>query len=449
MTEYDLLDGRYRLLTELGSGAFGSVHRAAHVVMGQVVREVAIKVFHGDQISPENMHDKMNDAFQLLAILATMGEWRIRQHFLTIYDLGVSRETPPRAYIVMELVQGGNLASRIKHQTRFTLAGCLHYLRQICRAVAFMHQRRPPMVHSDLKPENILLFCSEGDDQVKIGDFGLAGFYRGPLEAGPRGGTMSYLAPEMFYNLATTPAADVYSLGLIAREMLTGANPFATVGSTLASEPSQGREMLHDMHRDARAQLEPLRREDFLTAGRPDQESPSLASLIDVINGMLESDLRRRYRHAGEVSAELERIAGGGMAIGRPGAAAVTSPRETGAASSSPGASDAPVFGAVERISQRFEHALAHQLWPAAGEAVRELDERARGGECPLDLPFRCKARLFRAQAAAIPALAARFLKQAAQELERGLGSCLAPDERTRLDEDLTLVRKELGIPWR
>lgn len=221
----EYIDGKFKLESELGAGAFGSVYRATQFVLDRPMRQVALKLFKSNIINEANIREQMNDALAIIELLSSEPDWEIRQHFVSIYDLGVTSEDSPRAYVSMELVRGGNLQKRISSYKTFSLGGTLHYLEQLLSALGYMHRNN--IVHSDLKPENILVFSGRGRDLIKIGDFGLAGKTIGPVgPGGPRGGTISYLALEALQGSNTTPACDVFSLGLIAYEMLTGTNPY-------------------------------------------------------------------------------------------------------------------------------------------------------------------------------------------------------------------------------
>lgn len=303
MNTASLIDGRYRLGPELGAGAFGCVYKATQVVLGRDMREIALKIFKADSIDASNVAEKMNDALAIIALVSDLTDWEIRQHFVTVFDLGLSQENPSRAFVAMELVSEGSLAKRLRNNPHFTLHGTLHYLVQIVRALAFMHSRR--FVHSDLKPDNILLFRHCGRDLIKIGDFGLAGKYQGPIGDGPCGGDLAYMAPEVISGTNTLPASDVFSVGVMAFEMLTGRNPYVHVGETLSQEQREDATLMRELRLNSRTEPLQLRPHDFpeLSAGT---EGARLMPLVQIINRMLDPDLQRRYRSAIEVKNDIE-----------------------------------------------------------------------------------------------------------------------------------------------
>jgi serine/threonine protein kinase len=412
-----LIDGRYRLVMELGAGAFGKVHKAVQVVFGHDLREVALKVFSGQAVTPENVQTQMNDAIQVIALLSRLADWEIRQHFVTIYDLGVTAEASPRGYVAMELVCGGSLEKRIHDFQRFTLQGVFHYLLQIARAMAFMHDEG--FVHSDLKPANILIFRGREHDLIKIGDFGLSGKYLGPLSGGPAGGTMSYMAAECLVGLATTPAADVFSMGLIAYEMLTGRNPLEDVGSQLDPESPTYHDDLRAMQIQARQEPLPLREED-LPELAADEKLRSLLPVLDVIRKMIAPDVRARYSSAKKVYADLQQIAAGRTPEGE----TVVEPDP------------------AEAACQRARYGLSKGEWGRAGrdaaEAVRLAPRRAAG--------YLLRGEVFVQQAQRCPAaLAATFWKQAIEHLVKGLSACDGPAEQQQLRTQVADVYQRMG----
>lgn len=422
----ELIDGRYRLGLELGAGAFGSVYRATQVVLGRDLRDVALKLFRSDAVHEGNVVEQMNDAVALLGLLSHATDWEVRQHFVTIYDLGVTREAQPRAYLAMELVRDGSLSRRIRDFGKFTLAGTHHYLRQMVRALGFMHEHG--YVHSDLKPDNVLVFRSRGRDHIKIGDFGLAGRYRGLFTNGPRGGTLSYLAPEALQGLNTTPAADVFSLGVMAFEMLTGANPFDAVGSSLTPRARQDGRRLNELQ--LRARREPLRvqRGDFPELRSADQAW--LAPLCEIITRMLAVSPVERYASAQEVFADLEQMSGRTAPRSAPLTAA---PKE-------------PATGEDPRIAQ-IEFELRIGNWSAAMQTANAMIQA--NPESPAG--YLLKSQVSLRQAAALSgsngaaAVVQSLRRQAVSPLRAALRACPAAQDQRVIRQELAALYEQLG----
>lgn len=426
----DLFDGRYRCLSELGRGAFGCVYRAEQVVCGHPLREVALKVLFGAEITPANVGERMNEAIQLLKLLSELNDWRIRQHFLTVFDLGVTRASPPAAFIAMELAPGGSLSGRLKALKRFTLAGTLHYLTQIARAIAYMHARG--FVHSDLKPDNILLFQSEGHDQIKVGDFGLAGVFRGRLDQdGPCGGTLAYSSSEQLAGFATAKACDVYAMGLMALAMLRGEGPFDRVGASLDSNDAALVQRLTAMHIEARGNGLRIERSEFPELRGSGPEAKCGAALLKVIECMISPDLAQRYETAEPLLTDLELLS-----AGKPPILNTRVP-------SDPGGGQPP--GETSGVLREFDFALRTHDWPSAEKLIEDMAKNPQtAGQRPL-----FGSRLKRAQAATFAgAPRSAFLKKAANILQDGLARTVNPEEKRRLSEELELVTRELGIQW-
>lgn len=436
--EHDLIDGRYRLITELGSGAFGSVHRATQVVLGKNLREVALKLFRAEVINEHNVRKEMNDALAIIRLISECSDWEIRQHFLTIYDLGLTQETPPRAYIAMELVSDGSLTGRLK--TPFTLDGIVPYLTQTVRALAFMHRHQ--FVHADLKPDNILVFRHRDHDQIKIGDFGLAGQHTGLFGDGPRGGDMAYIAPELLDGMSATPAADVFSLGVMFFEMLTGKNPYAEVGHTLTAEQRRDDERMRKLRRDYRRKPMRLSRADYPEL-KASPRAELLGSILDIINRMLEPELHNRYRSAVEIQRDLDVAANNAV----PGAQ--SSPRSSETTSVRSAAEPDPSTLQINAMREKWESFVGLRNWVAAEETARELIAEQPGVADGYQLLSQIHLKMAAGyEGDASPRASKRrqtCLRQAGKPLREGIQQCRDRDELRQLQLDLAKIHVRLG----
>ncbi|MBC9727902.1 serine/threonine-protein kinase [Streptomyces sp. TRM68367] len=212
----ELLDGRYLLHETLGRGAFGTVHRAEHRVLGHTLRQVAVKLFDADPAVPAA--ELLGEALQLIRVVDESPDPVIRDRFLACYDAGVDGGTG-RPYMVTELARG-DLARRL-HGGQLPASTVRDHALQLCQGLAFLHERG--VVHLDLKPGNVLVSAS---GSLKIGDFGLARRVSTLLRRAPTaGGTVWYLPAEVLQLREAGPEADVYALGLTCYEMLTGRLP--------------------------------------------------------------------------------------------------------------------------------------------------------------------------------------------------------------------------------
>ncbi|MCB9596255.1 MAG: serine/threonine protein kinase [Sandaracinaceae bacterium] len=212
-----VLDGRYRLEALLGEGGIGQVFEATHLALGTAV---AVKVLRPELADTELLRKRFEREARALTELS-------HPHIVAVTDVGVSDGTP---YLVMEKVEGRPLSSVLRAGP-LDPPRALELTRQILRAVGHAHERG--LVHRDLKPGNILLREVDGRDHAVVLDFGLAR-YTG--ERGRQGtaltrrgsliGTPAYMAPEQAAGGQVDERADVYAIGLVAYEMLTGRRPF-------------------------------------------------------------------------------------------------------------------------------------------------------------------------------------------------------------------------------
>jgi serine/threonine-protein kinase len=212
-----ILAGRYRLLHQLGKGGMGSVWAAEHLALHS---SVAVKLLD-DQIAgnPDAVERFQREA-QAAATLRSA-------HVVQVLDYGVDGTTP---FLVMELLKGEDLASRLQRMGRIEPAPLVEIFQQVARAVGRAHAAG--IVHRDLKPENVFL-VDEGDHEiVKVLDFGIAksvalGFAPSATRTGVTMGTPYYMSPEQAEGKREVDhRTDLWALGVIASECLTGVRPF-------------------------------------------------------------------------------------------------------------------------------------------------------------------------------------------------------------------------------
>ncbi|MDH6217977.1 serine/threonine-protein kinase [Streptomyces pseudovenezuelae] len=213
-----LIAGRYRLNTTIGRGAMGEVWQA-YDEMGR--RPVAVKLLHA-----QNSEPTAAARFRLEA--QTAGRLS-HPHVVGVLDFG---EQEGRLFLVMELVEGDSLAHLLTQAGSLPAEEVARIAAQSAAGLAAAHEQG--IVHRDIKPGNLLL---DADRSVKIGDFGIAQFMNDPGGAltatGQLVGTSLYIAPERALGQAAGPASDVYSLGCVLYQLLTGQPPFRA-GSPIA-----------------------------------------------------------------------------------------------------------------------------------------------------------------------------------------------------------------------
>jgi len=266
--------GRYRLEQRLGEGGMGIVYRARHVLIDRVV---ALKLIRPDLRGETHLR-----AWMLREARAAN---RVdHAHIIDIHDIGETEDG--ELYLVMEYLVGTSLSAEVA-KGAMQLARGVDILEQMCAALARAHDLG--VVHRDLKSDNILLTVRGGrKDYVKILDFGLAALARDPRLA-PKGavfGTPEYMSPEQARGEDAGPQSDLYALGILFFEMLTGQLPFR----------SSDRETLLEMQR---SQPPP----------RPRQLKPEVTQQAEAIClRLLEKDIRKRYQDAHHLQEELKAL---------------------------------------------------------------------------------------------------------------------------------------------
>ena len=204
--------GRYEILKELGQGAMGIVYLGKDP---NINREVAIKTINYGDIAPDELSDVKARFFREAEAAGKLSHPNI----VTIYDMG---EDHDMAYIAMELLKGKELTHYCQKQNRLSLKRVLKIVSAVAEALGYAHSRQ--VVHRDIKPANILLL---DDDQVKVADFGIARVISSSkTQTGIIFGTPSYMSPEQVAGKKVDGRSDLFSLGVVFYELLSGARPF-------------------------------------------------------------------------------------------------------------------------------------------------------------------------------------------------------------------------------
>ncbi len=229
-----LVDARYRIESVLGIGSMGIVYVARHLAVG---KRVALKVLRQQFVQDA-------EVTQRFAAEATAATAIGNAHIVDTMDFG--KLPNGSAYQVMEFLEGQTLSEALHREKRMSLSRIVHIARQVAVGLAAAHEAG--IVHRDLKPENVFLVERAGSrDFVKVLDFGIAKFGVGQNDlthAGAVFGTPNYMAPEQALGKPTSPATDIYALGVICYEMACGQVPFRgdspiAVLTRHASEPPE------------------------------------------------------------------------------------------------------------------------------------------------------------------------------------------------------------------
>jgi eukaryotic-like serine/threonine-protein kinase len=264
------LGGRYRLDARIGHGGMSTVYRAFDTVLE---RQVAVKVMHRDIAQSPDQLERFRREARAVAQLN-------HPHIVQVIDAGEDDAMP---FIVFEYVEGETLKERIRRTGGLAIPEALAYAIEVARALGAAHARG--IVHRDVKPQNVLV---DEEGSAKVTDFGIARTLDqdGLTADGRVLGTTDYVSPEQALGHAVTGQSDLYSLGVVLYEMLTGDVPFKG-DSQVAVAMKHVREELPD-----------------ILYRRPEVSS-ALAALLDRATA---KDLAVRYQDAQELIADLEEV---------------------------------------------------------------------------------------------------------------------------------------------
>ena len=267
-----VFDGRYRVVRKLGTGGMANVYLAEDQELG---RSVAIKMLDERHSQDEQFVERFRREAKNAAGLS-------HPNIVSIYDRGQAEGT---YYIAMEYLEGRTLKELLIARGPTPLAVAIDYARQILSALGFAH--RHGIVHRDIKPHNVVV---APDGRLKVTDFGIARSGTSQMtETGSIIGTAQYLSPEQAKGAPVTPASDIYSVGIVLYEMLTGLVPFT--GDT---------------------PLEIAMKHLSTTPLPPSEARPDVPHELDsIVLRALAKDPEDRYQSADEMDADLARASRG------------------------------------------------------------------------------------------------------------------------------------------
>ncbi len=265
-----ILGNRYEVQELIGQGGMALVYRARDRVLD---RPVAVKILRPEYTTDANLVARFQREARAAANL-------VYPNIVAVYDVG---QDGTNYYIVMEYVAGPTLKDIIRQRAPLSVEQALKTAEQVCMALEYAH--RHGVIHRDIKPQNILL--NEDEEVVKVTDFGIAKSILDPETTADRLalGTVKYISPEQARGVEVVPQSDLYSLGVVLYEMLTGQQPFD--GETPVSIARQ--------HADARPRS-------------PRQLNPYIPPPVEtIILRALAKDPRERFASAREMRLSLER----------------------------------------------------------------------------------------------------------------------------------------------
>jgi eukaryotic-like serine/threonine-protein kinase len=307
------LSGRYRLDEKIGAGGMSTVYRARDMTLE---RDVAVKLMHREIAADSDHLERFRREARAVAQLSHL-------HIVNVIDAG---EDEGRPYIVFEYIEGETLKERIRRLGRLPVAEAVAYAIEIARALGYAHQRH--IVHRDVKPQNVLI---DLEGSAKVTDFGIARSLdqEGLTADGRVLGTTDYVSPEQALGHKVTGQSDLYSLGIVLFEMLTGVVPFHGENQ-VAVAMKHVREALPDVQR-----LRP-------------EVSSALAAVLERATA---KDLHQRYADDLELIADLEEV----LAI------------ETARTGDATGETTAVLRTLPERTQRRIPLRLRHPGWIVLG----------------------------------------------------------------------------------
>jgi tRNA A-37 threonylcarbamoyl transferase component Bud32 len=244
--------GSYSSMALIGSGGMGEVYRAQHPTLN---RTVAIKILPGYLLDNVQMRRRFLREAQTIAKMK-------QENIVAVHDFGEQDGTP---YMVMEYIEGLDLSAALKQRGPIPLAEAAQLLSEIAAALDYIHENN--VIHRDVKPSNVMIqpitSVNGRMHRAVLMDFGIAKVFTGTqFTAAGLVGTLDYIAPEQIQGSETVTAqADIYSLGVMAYQMLTGklpfqhANPGALVMAHLVQPPPDPRDLVPDLPEETAAAL--------------------------------------------------------------------------------------------------------------------------------------------------------------------------------------------------
>jgi tRNA A-37 threonylcarbamoyl transferase component Bud32 len=290
------LNGRYRLEARIGAGGMSTVYRATDETLQ---RQVAVKLMHREIATDSDQLERFRREARAVAQLS-------HPHIVGVIDYGEDLDPAhPRPYIVFEYVEGETLKERIRRTGRLPITEAVAYAIEIARALGTAHAHH--IVHRDVKPQNVLI---DEEGSAKVTDFGIARTLdeEGLTVDGRVLGTTDYVSPEQALGRPVTGQSDLYSLGIVLYEMLTGEVPFKGENQ-VAVAMKHVREQIPDVQYvrpEVSAALASV--VDTATAKRVEDRYADDAELIADLEDVLAIETARAGSATGEVTSVLRTL---------------------------------------------------------------------------------------------------------------------------------------------
>jgi serine/threonine protein kinase len=287
-----VLSGRYRLEAKLGSGGMSTVYLARDTTLD---RPVAVKVMHREMSEQADQLERFRQEARAVAKLS-------HPNVVSVIDAGEDGGYP---YIVFEYVEGETLKTRIGRVGALDTQEALAYAIEIARALTVAHARK--MVHRDIKPQNVMI---DAEGRAKLTDFGISRQLEqdGMTATGRVLGTTDYVAPEQAMGRGADQRSDIYSLGVVLYEMLTGGVPFEA-----DSQVGVAMKHVNEELPDVQAQRPELSAATALVVERATAKDPAkryadIGEMIDDLSTALEVEAARAGSTTGEATSVLDAV---------------------------------------------------------------------------------------------------------------------------------------------
>ena len=262
------LDGRYEIIEIIGVGGMAVVYKAFDNIDNRIV---AVKILKDEYLTNEEFRRRFKNESKAIAVLS-------HPNIVRVFDVSYGDRLQ---YIVMEYVEGITLKEYIEQQGKIDTREAVYFVTQILRALQHAHDKG--IVHRDIKPQNIMLIS---DGTIKVTDFGIARFSRSETKTMTEQaiGSVHYISPEQAKGSVTDSKSDLYSVGVVLYEMLTGQLPFQADNTVSVA-------LMH-------LQKEPL---------RPRQINPNIpVGLEQIILRAMQKNPNDRYQSASEMLVDID-----------------------------------------------------------------------------------------------------------------------------------------------
>lgn len=248
-----IVAGKYEIVSRLGAGGFGTVYKVRHIYRKKYY---ALKTPHAEFVRDEAFRLRFEREIEAM-------ERFVHPDAVMIRDSGITESETP--YYTMDFIEGESLKVVLRREGRVPLERALRIIGRVLRVLDVAHAHQ--IIHRDIKPDNILLTCVSGEEAVKVLDFGVAKLLdlvgeSGSVTKGMRVGTPKYMSPEQVLGEDLDPRSDLFSLGIVFYEMVTGEHPFACKGdrtrvtaAILSRTPRAPREVVPEIPRPISEQI--------------------------------------------------------------------------------------------------------------------------------------------------------------------------------------------------